>query len=778
MVIPAIVFACERHLKVQKYEMTPSNQAIVGSYRVMQLLGNDAAVSNYMAQRENSPEPGFLTLSVLPDAITQSDVLRSKFEEAMEQVASVQHAHILPIIDWGIDNGTPFVVRPFMPGGPLSQLIRTTGGLPADEVVRRVAQLASALDALHTENIIHFGLKPEIILRDQYDTVFLSDFGVAKIYQETLGLPDSVLPYTAPEVFLRAPSTPQADIYSLGMVTYEMLNGRLPFDSVTRTQWMHAHLNRNIVPVLEGEQTLSQPVREVLERALSKLSNSRFSSAGTFANELNRAVHGRNAQDVVPEIDVANSGIFLRYQIPNFSESTESGSTDEGSSRLYVDALMAETTDTREAVALYQRFIRARPQLAQGDAIERLYRLEQDLGVEQAENIMASAIKAQTESDLAKAQRQLAILLSFTPDNKTAQEMYQTVADELTIATQYRHALAAYESHHWHAVEMLLSELTAFTPYPDDPEGIFVIRKDTAPFLKQVNIANAHESQVLTAAYAPDGHTIATGATDRMFKLWDGQTLELIEAKEEHLGWVCQVQYNPESDILFSASWDGEIKLWELPGVYYSGIIAGLANQVRAMEFAYHDTSMMATCASYFMTLWHIPHGKRAVMLRESDRQPVISLAFSPTDPFLVCGVNNGEVRIRDMEDENYRIIMSIRAHDGPVYAVDCAPDGTRIATASRDGSARIFDLQTGAIIAEIEGHQESIYDIRFSREGSLVVTGGRNGLAKVWHARDGQLLKTLEGHSGGVRKTIFSPDGRSLLTTGEDGTIRIWRIA
>lgn len=730
-----------------------------------------------MVQHEEHAEAGFLTLSMLPEEIARSPKLKTSFLQTMEQVSTFNGVHILPVIEWGIQDDRPFVVRPFMPGGPLSQLINLRGALPPDEVVQRVAQIAQALDALHTANIIHFGLKPDIILRDEVDAVHLSDYGVAKVYQEAAGLPDSVLPYTAPEVFLRAPSTPLVDIYSLGVLTFEMLTGHLPFGSVTRTQWMHAHLNRSILPVLEGEVMLTTKMREVLEQALSKLSNSRYSSAGAFANALNRAVNGSDVSDVVQEVDITSAGIFLQYQIPNFGKGKLSEGNDEGSSRLYVDALMAETTDTREAVELYQRFIQARPQLAQGDAIERLYRLEQDLGREQAHAIRALADEHIEAGDIETAQLLLAEHRTHVND-PDVDMLYHDISRQLVDQAQYGHALAAYESHHWDAAAMLLEELTVRTPYPEDPEGIFVIREDMAAHLRQVNIIQAHDSQVLCAAFAPDGTSIATGSTDRTFRLWDSQTLDLIESKEEHLGWVCQVEFNHEGDILFSASWDGEIKLWEVPGVYYSGIIAGLANQVRALAFAYHDKSMMATCASYFMTLWRIPYGKRAVMLREADRQPVISLSFAPTNSFLVCGINNGEVRIRDMEDEHYRVITTIQAHSGPVYAVDCSPDGTRIATASRDGSARIFDMHTGATIAEIEGHQDSIYDIRFSREGSLVVTGGRNGLAKVWRARDGALVKTLEGHEGVVRRTIFSPDGRSLLTTGEDGTIRIWRIA
>lgn len=758
--------------------METSEHPIIGSYRVLQPLGIDDTIKIYMVQRHNSPEPGFLTLSMLPPEVTRSQKHQTHFDETIERVATFSHPHILPIVDWGIDNGIPYVVRPFMSGGPLSQLIRTRGALQPTYTLERLAAIAGALDTLHEANIIHFGLKPDIILRDQYDVVYLSDFGVAKVHQEALGLPDAALPYTAPEVFLRAPSTPQVDIYSLAMIAFEMLTGHLPFRCVTRTQWMHAHLNRNIIPALENEKSLPPKVRDVLERALSKLSNSRYTSAGSFVNSLNQAFHGNRAKPLVPEKDFSSAGIFLQYQIPNFGRGSVSVRSEDSSSRLYVDALMAETTNTQEAVALYTRFIEARPQLAQGDAIERLFRLEQQLGQEQADRILAEARSAYENGDMEHAQLLADQVTIYLPSNNEAQALKELAAHDLTVSTHYRHALAAYESHHWNAVGMLLGELTDYEPNPPDPEGIFVIREDTASFLQEVRMTQGHESQVLCAAFAPDGLTIATGSTDRTFRIWDAASLDLIEVKEEHLGWVCQVEFNPDGDILFSASWDGEIKLWEIPGAYYSGIIAGLANQVRALAFAHHDPSMMATCASYFMTLWRIPYGKRAVMLREADRQPVISLAFSPTDPFLICGVNNGEVRIRDVEDENYRVIMSIEAHSGPVYAVDCSPDGMRIATAGRDGSARIFDLQTGAIVAEIAGHDDSIYDIRFSSDGSLVVTGGRNGLAKVWRARDGALIKILEGHEGVVRRALFAPDGRTLLTTGEDGTIRLWRIA
>ena len=208
-----------------------SGKTIKG-YQLQARLGEGAYGAVYSATQPQVKREVAIKI-ILPEYANRPDFIR-RFETEAQLVAQLEHMHIVPLYDYWREPGGAYLVMRLMKGGSLEASLRENGRWEPSEAARLVDQIASALEAAHKQGVVHRDLKPANILLDEENNAFLSDFGIAKELGTEAGVTQTgaivgTPAYITPEQVQSQPVTPQTDIYSLGVVLYELLVGGHPF---------------------------------------------------------------------------------------------------------------------------------------------------------------------------------------------------------------------------------------------------------------------------------------------------------------------------------------------------------------------------------------------------------------------------------------------------------------------------------------------------------------------------------------------------------------------
>lgn len=277
----------------------------LGQYELRELLGRGGMGAVYRAYQRTLKRA--VAVKVLPAALAADADFVARFTREAETAASLEHPHIIPVYDYGVESGTSYIVMRLLSGGTLADRMaqREASGAPLPspgEIARLLSQLASAFDYAHQQGVIHRDIKPSNIMFDTHGNAFLVDFGIAKLLEHTSALTatGAVLGtplYMAPEQWRAEQPVPATDQYALGVTIYQLLTGQVPFQAPTPYGLMHKHLHEMPTPPHVLRPHLPPSLAASLERALAKSPGERFPSVTAFAQTFERAAAGEAGED-------------------------------------------------------------------------------------------------------------------------------------------------------------------------------------------------------------------------------------------------------------------------------------------------------------------------------------------------------------------------------------------------------------------------------------------------------------------------------------------------
>jgi serine/threonine-protein kinase len=288
------------------------NTLFDGRYRIIRKLGSGGMANVYLAEDEDLGRR--VAIKILNDRYANDDLFIERFRREAKSAAALSHPNIVSVYDRGEAEGTYYIAMEVIEGRSLKELIMTRGPLPIAQALAHTHEILEALRFAHRHGIIHRDIKPHNILIGE--RLKVTDFGIARAGASQMTEAGSIMgtaQYLSPEQARGAPVTASSDLYSVGIVLYEMLTGKVPFTGDSAIEIAMKHLNEAPKPPSKIRPEIPEELDQVVLRALAKNPEDRYQSAEEFSEDLHRVEAGL---PLAPETAEAATALLAGAAIP------------------------------------------------------------------------------------------------------------------------------------------------------------------------------------------------------------------------------------------------------------------------------------------------------------------------------------------------------------------------------------------------------------------------------------------------------------------------------
>ena len=795
----------------------------LGKYRIVKELGHGGFGTVYLVEDttlDNRP----VALKVLhPQLLVDPDTMQLFGKEA-GVTARLVHHHIVTVYEAGDIGGTRFIAMQYVPGQSLQGVMQEEGPQPLVRVAEWLEQIASALDYAHGEGVLHRDIKPSNILLDRDGRAMVSDFGLAKAVQNSGGSVSSrdkeimtgTAKYMAPEQAKGKP-VPQSDIYSLGVVLYELLTGKVPFEGDDPFAIAIRHMTEEPVSPREHRPDLPEPVEAVVLKAMAKQPTARFVSAGKMAVAFRMALEAEaKAREQAREREKERDLEAMRRRHESELAEAKRRAEEAEADRHREEAERRK----RESVAVGESGV------SPSSPSRTVYKWQWGVvGLVAIISVIIGATWAIRSCrleplEVAEATVTPAIVQESVPSIATPSGSQLLVVDVLPYGATVR----------LDGVEQGQSPITLMRPL-----GVYqflIEYEGFAPLETIVTLEPGGEAVIagmLTDITAPQMTVTLSPA-----EIAAGQTVDIAIEAVDNVG-VTRLEVFLDGELLndeklASQTVTGTLHVaWtpEEPGLYHllgrvgdaGGNTAEEELMITVRQAPSRTPAPLPGCASpasclstdemqvmgegWISKVAYSPDGQTLVIatslgveLRDSKTSAmrlfipttacVTSVAFSPDGMLLATGSFDHIVRLWRVSDGAF--LRRLEGHTDRVLSVAFSPDGAVLASAAADSVARLWRVSDGTLLHTLGEHTDTVFDVAFSPDGVVLASGSWDNTVRLWRVTDGTLLRTLEGHASGVYSVAFSPDGTKLASGGcaaRDGNwvclrgqIRVWQMA
>jgi WD40 repeat protein/predicted Ser/Thr protein kinase len=810
-----------------------------GQYELRELLGVGGMGAVYRGY-QSALQRAVAIKVISPELITQPDYIERFYREA-RIAAALEHAHIVPVYDYGVQGDISYVVMRLLTGGTLTdrlaQQSETGQSLPSlGEVAAMLRQLASALDYAHSQGVIHRDIKPSNVMFDNRGDAYLVDFGIAKLLAATRAITTSGVVmgtplFMPPEQWRAEEVTPASDQYALGVMTYILVTGRVPFEADTPHGLMYKHLTEQPTPPQVYQSDVPEAVTQVLDRALAKKGEARFPSVTAYAQAFERAIQGSRGDETnfftapvrhtkpAPVGQTAVSGALPAYRsvlrrpvvwafglvgalvgIIAILALVLGGNGGKDGQSPSGDLVGTAAAQTMVAMGMTGTPTETPPQATQTLPDSALS--SQIAGAKNATAATPTvAVLPETQVWLDVSATARGWTATYTPPPTETANYTATYALQLAVVGQTLTADAWTDTP---------SPTGTFTPTPSDTPTATSTPSDT-PTATLTPTATATRTPIPTATSTPtpvppplisasnasqlgeENWGSVFGSTNDLAWLPDGKTLVVASSFDialydiDHLDepsrrldddrafFIDTIAVSPDgSTIAFSSSGDDfKLGLWN----FRTGnlrALKGHTGSVRCVAFSPDGTLLASGSDDKTLRLWDVATGEQ-VFSSIDHNATVKAVAFSPDGSRLASGGEDGKVRIWDVQTRQVLFTLEIGSYSTDVIVF--SPDGTLLAVGGNyDNEVHLWDPRTGQAVAELYGHEQGIDSLAFNPDGSLLASGSSDWTIRLWSVPTYETVAVLQRHTDQVKAVAFSPDGTRLASASMDA-MRLWSV-
>jgi serine/threonine protein kinase len=603
----------------------------LGNYRLLTLLGQGSFADVYLGEHIHLKMQA--AIKVLDMRLTNDDM--SDFLNEARTVAHLQHPAIVRVLEFGVEDNTPFLVMDYAPNGTLRTRYPTGSRLEPEELLPYLQQIASALQHAHNAKLIHRDIKPENMLLGVNNEALLSDFGIAVVAhssrtQSMKGVVGTVA-YMAPEQ-LRGKPVVASDQYALGAVVYEWLTGNCPFHgSFVEVATQHTHTSPR--PLREQIASIPPAIEQIVLKTLAKDPAQRFDSVQEFAQAFEQALHSGQSYTVTSSTlpSFGTAPLQLQDEVNILPSRETTIITYQGHSET-VNAV-AWAPDVRADDRAYEPYLSTIASASDDNTVQIWYALT---------GRKLATYKGHTGGVAA---------IAWSPNGKH-------IASASTDGTiQIWHATSTHRSSIYHGHTDTVTAVAWDASAPSTEARIASASADGTVQIwhastgRRISTYRGHTQTVLAVAWSPDGQYLASTGEDRTVQVWKAPTKDaptknavVITRNSTHEQFA--VAWSPDGNYIASAGADQIVEVWEpLTG---NIICTYRGHQFTISALAWSPDSKRIASASFDRTVhvWDSLTGENAVSY-PGHTSWVYSVSWSPTGQYLASASADKTVQVR-----------------------------------------------------------------------------------------------------------------------------------
>jgi serine/threonine protein kinase len=688
----------------------------LGQFRLLEMIGQGSFGSVYRAM---DMKLGRLVAVKLPRReVLTTAAERERFFREAKLAAGLDHPNIVRVYDVGGTNDGPFIVSAFVDGRTLADEIASRR-FEFEESARIVLAIADALQYAHDRSLIHRDVKSSNIMLDVNGTPFLMDFGVAKrdgeavltIAGQMVGTPA----YMSPEQAAGGGALVdrRSDVYSLGVVLFELLTGERPFRGSVQTI-LHQIFYTETQSPRSLDPDIPRDLAMICLKCLRKLPGDRYRTAKDLHEDLSKFLRGE------PVRITAISPFVIGWRRARKWPKTASA--------LAVVLILAGSLP----------FV-----LTQ--AAKRVENAER-----QTEENIRLANEAKADAEQSKDAGREDLDKSFILKGNTILES----ADPSSALPWFAAPLERSPN----SLRQIANRVRLVTTLRNVPEPVGLWQVD---------------GSIVNVAHSPTEPLLAI-ATSRQFILHDLREPKILGQILLNATVMNQCVFTPDGKRLAATSYDGKLRIWLMSDLRHPPM--ELAQGELARSIAFHPTGRLLASASdqRGVQIWDLAKGTlQATAL--SPPAIVFCVAFDPGGSLLAMSGRDGLVQLSSIAIGRSRTAPVI--HKSPVKCVLFTSDGQSLISAGDDGVVRVWDVATGLQKKWEFPAGSPVECIALHKNGNLLAAGCDDGNVGVWNLKDGRKTHSEIRHEKKVVHVAFTANGRGLLTTSEDGTARVWDL-
>jgi WD40 repeat protein/serine/threonine protein kinase len=792
-----------------------------GAYRIVRLLGEGGMGTVYLAEQQH-PIRRQVALKVIKLGMSTTEVM-ARFDSERQALALMDHPNIARVFDAGTtEQDRPYFVMEYVSGIPITDYCdrRRLNNRERTELFITVCQ---AVHHAHQKGIIHRDIKPSNVLVAEQDgkpSAKVIDFGIAKAIDQRLmehavftqmgslvGTPE----YMSPEQTVHSSNIDTTtDVYSLGVLLYELLVGTLPFERkhlreaglaellrIIREEDAPTPLDRvskmeNTAEVAEHRRTTAISLRRqlagdlnwIVMKALEKEPRRRYASASELTADLERHLHDEAVLASPPRVGYRAGKFVRRHRSVVAALIVAFLCLMAGlvlSTTLYFKAAAARQNADRERLRALRQSCTANLNTAEvylrlgetNEARQRLLLCPAEFRGWEWRHLLLKTDASRATLDIVHGYD--------TYMEYPAHFAFSEGGDRLFWYT--KRTLQSWDAHTYRPLTQRRSAGTIVGVSSDgtkvietgstglDHTGRKLTVLDPVSGIRIVDLEDKGEADF--ALFAPGNARAAGIMDDGRLIIWDttsGRALLSIAADPLS---ISSAVFSHDGRRIASGSSDNTVVVWDAVSGRPISHLRGHAGLIKAADFSPDNSHIVTASQDGTIRIWDVA-SEQSVLSVGGGYGAVYSVAYSPDGARIAAGTEDTMVRVWDTASG--RQTSALAGNEYRVESIAFTPDSQRILTAHALGpKVRVWDAFSDPGIKILNGHKTLVYAVAFSPNDILLASASYDGTVRLWEAESGRIFRVLTGHPRGASAVAFSPDSKALASGAGDGTIRIW---